>query len=192
MSNTDAGALHTRLVPGFVTDTELVPGARIVTFFDGSTARELLVASDDEDRRLVWSIVDSPLGITHHNGAARVFAAGPVARGVVAVKRDVFRDLVHCNKMYDLIAMRRPVITSRTRSVEAYFSDDAFLWFTAEDPEDLARAIRELYAEPELGDRLVEQAGEEVEPYRWPRQREQYKRYVLSAPSGSRPAVGDV
>jgi glycosyltransferase involved in cell wall biosynthesis len=112
--------------------------------------------------------------------------------GIVAMKRDAFRDLVHCNKMYDLIAMRRPVITSRTRSVEAYFSDDAFLWFTAEDPEDLARAIRELYAEPELGDRLVEQAGEEVEPYRWPRQREQYKRYVLSAPSGSRPAVGDV
>ena len=38
----------------------------------------------------------------------------------------------------------------------------------------------------------VERAGEEVEPYRWPRQREQYKRYVLSAASGSRPAVGDV
>jgi glycosyltransferase involved in cell wall biosynthesis len=110
--------------------------------------------------------------------------------GIVAMKRDVFRDLVHCNKMYDLIAMRRPVISSRTRSVEAYFSDDAFLWFTADDPEDLARAIRKLYAEPELGDRLVEQAGEEVEPYRWPRQREQYKRYVLSAVSGS--ADGEV
>jgi glycosyltransferase involved in cell wall biosynthesis len=113
--------------------------------------------------------------------------------GVVAMKRDVFRDLVHCNKMYDLVAMRRPVITSRTRSVEAYFSDDAFLWFTAEDHEDLARAIRKLYADPALGERLVEQAGEEVEPYRWPRQREQYKRYVLSAVSASRPvADGDV
>jgi glycosyltransferase involved in cell wall biosynthesis len=112
--------------------------------------------------------------------------------GIVAMKRDAFRDLVHCNKMYDLIAMRRPVITSRTRSVEAYFSDDAFLWFTAEDSEDLARAIKKLYAEPELGDRLVEQATDEVEPYRWPRQREQYKRYVLSAASGSRPASGDV
>ncbi len=111
--------------------------------------------------------------------------------GVVAMKRDAFRDLVHCNKMYDLVAMRRPVITSRTRSVEAYFSDDAFLWFTAEDHEDLARAIRRLYAEPELGDRLVEQAAEEVEPYRWPRQREVYKSYVLSA-SGSRLADGDV
>ena len=112
--------------------------------------------------------------------------------GVVAMKRDAFRDLVHCNKMYDLVAMRRPVITSRTRSVEAYFSDDAFLWFTAEDHEDLARAIRRLYAEPELGDKLVEQAAEEVEPYRWPRQREVYRRYVLSAASGTPVADGDV
>jgi glycosyltransferase involved in cell wall biosynthesis len=76
--------------------------------------------------------------------------------------------------------------------VEAYFSDDAFLWFTAEDPEDLADAIRRLYAEPELGDRLVQQAEAEVEPYRWPRQREQYKRYVLSAATADTVASGDV
>jgi glycosyltransferase involved in cell wall biosynthesis len=113
--------------------------------------------------------------------------------GIVAMKRDAFRDLVHCNKMYDLIAMRRPVISSRTRSVEAYFSGGALLYFTAEDHEDLAQAIRRLHAEPELGSRLVERAAEEVEPYRWPRQREQYKRYVLSAVTGSRPvADGDV
>jgi len=111
--------------------------------------------------------------------------------GVVAMKRDVFRDLVHCNKMYDLVAMRRPVITSRTRSVEAYFSDEAFLYFTADDPEDLARAIRRLHAEPALGDKLVQRAEEEVEPYRWPHQRARYQRYVLSAASGS-PADGDV
>jgi len=112
--------------------------------------------------------------------------------GIVAMKRDAFRDLVHCNKMYDLVAMRRPVITSRTRSVEAYFSDDAFLYFTADDPGDLARAIRVLHADPELGDRLVKRAEGEVEPYRWSHQRERYQRYVLSAASGSRPAVGDV
>jgi glycosyltransferase involved in cell wall biosynthesis len=112
--------------------------------------------------------------------------------GIVAMKRDIFRDLVHCNKMYDLIAMRRPVITSRTRSVEAYFSGDALLYFRADDPDDLARAIRQLHADPGLGERLVEQAQQEVEPYRWPRQRELYKRYVLSTASGSRPADGDV
>lgn len=32
----DIGALHTRLVPGFVVNTKLEPGARIVTFAMGS------------------------------------------------------------------------------------------------------------------------------------------------------------
>jgi len=51
----DIGALHTRLVPGFVTDTRLEPGARIVTFGDGMVLREPIVVLDDNARRLVWS-----------------------------------------------------------------------------------------------------------------------------------------
>ena len=43
----DFGALHTRLVPGFVTDTKLDGDARIVTFANGTVARELLVDCDD-------------------------------------------------------------------------------------------------------------------------------------------------
>ena len=51
----DIGALHTRLVPGFVTDTKLEPGARVVTFVNGTVLREPIVTLDDEARRLVWS-----------------------------------------------------------------------------------------------------------------------------------------
>jgi len=36
----DIGALHTRLVPGFVVDTKLEPGARIVTFGNGMIIRD--------------------------------------------------------------------------------------------------------------------------------------------------------
>jgi uncharacterized protein YndB with AHSA1/START domain len=66
----DWGALHTHLVPGFVTDVRLEGPDRIVTFFNGATVREVLVTLDDTARRLVWSIVDGPY--THHNGAAQV------------------------------------------------------------------------------------------------------------------------
>jgi glycosyltransferase involved in cell wall biosynthesis len=94
--------------------------------------------------------------------------------GVVAMKRDAFRDLTHTNKMFDLIAMRRPAIISRTRSVLAYFDEGCFLFFTSGDEQDLARAIRELYVDPKLGERLVERATAVSEPYRWSRQREIY------------------
>jgi hypothetical protein len=70
----DWGALHERLVPGFVTHTRLDEGDRIVTFFDGSVVRERLVDRDEDARRLVWSIVDGPYA--HHNGAAQALDAG--------------------------------------------------------------------------------------------------------------------
>jgi uncharacterized protein YndB with AHSA1/START domain len=68
----DWGAPHERLVPGFVVDTHLDGEDRIVTFFNGAVARERLVDLSDENRRLVWSIVDGPF--SHHNGAAQVLA----------------------------------------------------------------------------------------------------------------------
>jgi hypothetical protein len=47
-----------------------------VTFFNGAVAREVLVGIDDEQRRLVYSVVESGLGCTHHNAAARIVAGG--------------------------------------------------------------------------------------------------------------------
>jgi carbon monoxide dehydrogenase subunit G len=71
----DVGALHERLVPGFVIDTRLEEGARIVTFGNGMVARELIVDLDDAARRLVWAVVASPR-LTHHNASVQVFADG--------------------------------------------------------------------------------------------------------------------
>ena len=70
----DIGALHTRLAPGFVVDTALESSARLVTFGNGMVARELIVAIDDEARRLVWSVIGGRFA--HHNASAQVFAEG--------------------------------------------------------------------------------------------------------------------
>ena len=69
----DFGALHTRLVPGFVTDTKLDGDARIVTFANGSVARETLVTNGAAHRRLVYTIASERL--THHSASAQVFDA---------------------------------------------------------------------------------------------------------------------
>jgi uncharacterized protein YndB with AHSA1/START domain len=70
----DWGAIHERLVPGFVVDARLDGEDRIVTFFNGAVMRELLVDLDDDARRLVWSIADGPY--SHHNGVAQVLDDG--------------------------------------------------------------------------------------------------------------------
>jgi carbon monoxide dehydrogenase subunit G len=70
----DVGALHRRLVPGFVTDCKLEEGARIVTFGNGMVVKELIVDLDDAERRLAWSATGGRL--THHNASLQLFAEG--------------------------------------------------------------------------------------------------------------------
>jgi hypothetical protein len=78
----DVGALHTRLVPGFVLKTRLEPGAgaRIVTFANGMVVKEPIVTIDDVAQRLVWSAEADAL--THYNASVQVFAEGTGARVV--------------------------------------------------------------------------------------------------------------
>lgn len=70
----DVGALHTRLVPGFVVDTRLEDGARMVTFGNGMTAREVLVDVDDARRRFAYSIRGERL--EQHHATNEVFDDG--------------------------------------------------------------------------------------------------------------------
>jgi len=76
----DVGALHTRLVPGFVVDTRVEPGARIVTFANGMVIKEPIVTIDDDGRRLVWSAEGGALA--HYNASVQVFADGAGSRVV--------------------------------------------------------------------------------------------------------------
>ena len=48
-------ALHRRLVPGFVVNTELEGNTRIVPFGNGMVVRELIISVDDQRRRLAWT-----------------------------------------------------------------------------------------------------------------------------------------
>jgi hypothetical protein len=66
----DVGALHTRLAPGFVTDTRMDGNTRLVTFGNGAEVREHIVGIDEERRRVAWAIVDAPF--RHYSGVAWV------------------------------------------------------------------------------------------------------------------------
>lgn len=77
----DFGAVHERVVPGFVTDTTLDGGDRIVTFANGVVVRERLVSLDDERRRLVYAVVESSLGFEHHQASVEVLDPAPGASG---------------------------------------------------------------------------------------------------------------
>lgn len=80
------GALHTRLVPGFVRDCTLEQdgAVRLVTFGNGMQVRERLVTRDDAGRRLVYTTEGGRA--SHDNAAVEVLeAAGGGSRLVWTV-----------------------------------------------------------------------------------------------------------
>jgi len=70
----DFGAVHTRFAPGFVVDTQLEEGARVVTFGNGMVARELFLGADHEARRLAYSVRTERF--EHHSASFQVTDEG--------------------------------------------------------------------------------------------------------------------
>jgi len=68
----DFGAVHERLVPGFLTDAVLDGDVRTVTFFNGLVVRERLVGVDDDHRRLAYT--NELPGVEHHSASVQVLA----------------------------------------------------------------------------------------------------------------------
>jgi hypothetical protein len=77
----DVGAIHKRLVPGFVVDCRLEGDSRIITFANGMVVREIIVTVDDEACRHAWSARAEPF--THHNASIQVFTEGAAKCRVV-------------------------------------------------------------------------------------------------------------
>ena len=70
----DVGALHTRLVPGFVIETVLKDDVRTVTFGNGMTAEETIITLDHDQRRFAYTVASPRL--TQHSASNQVFPAG--------------------------------------------------------------------------------------------------------------------
>jgi glycosyltransferase involved in cell wall biosynthesis len=145
-----------------------IPGLRLQIFGEGPQERELRLLAcrlGVEDR--VWFG-----GYVPRRDLLRAIEAADA--GLVATKRDAFRDLTHCLKMFEFVSMQRPVICSRIPAVEACFDEESFLYFAAGDERDLAQAIKRLQSDPDISERLVARATIANEPFRWRRQRENY------------------
>jgi glycosyltransferase involved in cell wall biosynthesis len=178
---------HGTIEPNYGLDTvlravalvkERIPGIQLDIYGDGTHLPVLKALARDLDLGSHVSF----------NGLLRMEELLPIiARadaGVVAVRRDPFRDVTLCIKMFDFVSMRKPVVMSRTRAVEAYFGDDCFEMFESGDESDLARAIYALYADTDRRHRLVSRATVVNEPYRWAHQRRRYVEIVEGLISG--------
>ena len=113
----DVGAIHKRLVPGFVLDCKLEGDWRTVTFGNGLVVRELIINVDDQTCRHVWSARGGTL--IHHNASLQVFAEGDNQSRVIWIA-----DLMP-NEAADAISeMIGQALKTMKRTLESSAADD--------------------------------------------------------------------
>jgi glycosyltransferase involved in cell wall biosynthesis len=161
-----------------------IPGLRLDIYGEGSFLPALQQLANDLGvaERVYFSGRFVPL-----DDLVAAIAAADV--GIVGIKRDAYRDLTLCNKMYEFITMLKPVVIARTRSVEWYYDDSCFSLFESDDAHGLACAVRQLWDDPVAAQRLVRRAAAVNEPYRWPWQAQVYRRAVDTLLAGGDPVA---
>lgn len=87
--------------------------------------------------------------------------------GIIPMLRSPYSDLIDTCKMYDFMAVRKPVIVSRLRTVEENFDDSCVMFFEPGNAADLARCIRELHRDPGRRQELVENAFRRFQTMKW-------------------------
>lgn len=112
--------------------------------------------------------------------------------GVVPTLNDTFTELLLPVKLLEYAHMGLPIASSKLPGIAGYFSANELCEFEPGDPEDLARAIESIVAEPACARDRATRATERLQEIAWKQQRERYLELVdeLAATGAStRPRV---
>jgi hypothetical protein len=119
----DFGAVHQRLVPGFVIDARLDGDARIVTFANGTVARELLVDCDDARRRLVYAVISER--VKQHSASVQVLADGDTRARLIWIVDVLPNEIApYIDSQMDQAALAMQKALARSAEVEPGFASD--------------------------------------------------------------------
>ena len=117
----DFGAVHQRLVPGFVLDARLDGDARIVTFANGTVARELLVDCDEARRRLVYAVISER--VKHYSASVQVLADGDARARLVWIVDVLPNEIApYVDGLMDQAALAMEKTLARSAKVESGFA----------------------------------------------------------------------
>ena len=75
-------------------------------------------------------------------------------------------------RIFEYLAMGKPVIVPRTKGIQDYFGEEEILYFNSGDVDSLVQSILSVYQNPDLRAQFVTRGQCVYEKYRWSLQRE--------------------
>jgi glycosyltransferase involved in cell wall biosynthesis len=94
--------------------------------------------------------------------------------GIVPNRLTVFTQINFPTRIFEYLAMNKPVIVPRTRGISDYFNEDDILYFDPDNVNDLASRIEWAYEHPSELRRVTENGRRVYEKNRWELEQEKF------------------
>jgi glycosyltransferase involved in cell wall biosynthesis len=92
--------------------------------------------------------------------------------GVIPNQRNTFTDINTPTRIFEYLALGKPVIAPRTLGIQDYFDSDSLLFFESGDSEELARKIEYAASHPSQAIAIAERGQKVYLAHSWQQERE--------------------
>ena len=104
--------------------------------------------------------------------------------GVVPNQRNQFTDINTPTRIFEYLALGKPVIAPRTPGIQDYFSPDALLFFEAGNALELAEKIEYVYRNPRRAIEMAERGQQIYLTHTWEKEKETFVKMVSDLLNG--------
>jgi glycosyltransferase involved in cell wall biosynthesis len=122
--------------------------------------------------------------IVHYHGAKSQPEIADAIRqshvGVVPNRRSVFTEINFPTRLFEYLAMHRPVVAPNTQGVRDYFGPDDMFLFEPDEVESLAAMIRLVHDDAEIVTRCVARGHAVYRRHLWPEQKQRFLESVAA------------
>jgi glycosyltransferase involved in cell wall biosynthesis len=91
--------------------------------------------------------------------------------GVIPNRQSIFTELNMPTRIFEYLAIGKPVIAPRATGILDYFDDDSLIFFELGDPDDLARRIQDTWADPGKAAAIARRGQQVYRSHAWRRER---------------------
>lgn len=98
--------------------------------------------------------------------------------GVVPNRRNSFTEINMPTRIFEYLAMNKPVVVPDTEGIRDYFGMNSAIFFEPDDPGSLSDAILRVYRNPQKVEPILEQGRKIYQTHRWEIYRERLLNWV--------------
>ena len=113
--------------------------------------------------------------IVHYHGRKSQFeiaqALASADLGIIPNRRSPFTELNMPTRIFENLAMRKPVIVPNTKGIRDYFDENQIIFFEPADAGSLAKAIKWVYEHRKDAQRIVENGAKVLQAHAWDKER---------------------